>query len=187
MLFEDRISTLEAQRVIVVDESGTHIGMTPTHARAPRGQRALATSLRNYGRNLTLLSGLRLKGMEASMVIEGAVDAAVFETYVREILSPTLRSGDIVVLDNLSCHKGPAVEALIAERGAAILWLPAYSPDFSPIEHAFSKLKTFLRRAKPQSLDALIDAITRALATISDWDAIGWFTHCGFLNLDQST
>jgi transposase len=187
MLFADVVSALPAERVVVVDESGTHIGMTPTHARAPSGQRAFATSLRNYGCNLTLLSGLRLTGMDASMVIEGAVDSAVFETYVRQVLSPTLHPGDIVVLDNLSCHKSPTVEVLIADRGASILWLPAYSPDFSPIEHAFSKLKTFLRRAKAETLDALIDAITRGFATITDLDAIGWFTHCGFLNLDQSS
>lgn len=187
LLFQDAVSTVEAQRVIVVDESGTHIGMTPTYARAPRGQRAYDTTLRNYGHNLTLLSGLRLSGIEASMVIEGAVNTAVFETYVRDVLCPTLASGDLVVMDNLSCHKGSVVEALIDQRGASILWLPPYSPDFSPIEHAFSKLKTFLRQAKAQTLDALIEAIIQGLLTISATDAIGWFTHCGFLNLDQPT
>lgn len=177
--------TVEAQRVIVVDESGTHIGMTPSHARAPRGQRAYDTTLRNYGHNLTLLSGLRLSGVEASMVIEGAVNTAVFEAYVQQVLCPVLSSGDIVVMDNLSCHKGTTVETLIHQRGASILWLPPYSPDFSPIEHAFSKLKTFLRQAKAQTLDALIEAIIQGLRTISAIDAVGWFTHCGFLNLDQ--
>ena len=173
--------------MIVVDESGTHIGMTPQYARAAPGQRAYDTTLRNYGHNLTLLSGLRLNGIEASMVIEGAVNTAVFETYVREVLAPTLSKGDIVVLDNLSCHKGATVEALIHQRDASILWLPPYSPDFSPIEHAFSKLKTFLRQAKAQTLDALIAAITQGLLTISAPDAISWFIHCGFFNLDQST
>jgi transposase len=181
------LNTVEAQRVIVVDESGTHIGMTPLYARAPVGQRAFDTTIRNYGHNVTLLSGLRLTGIEAPMVIEGPVNTAVFETYVQQVLCPTLSSGDIVVMDNLSCHKGIRVESLIRERGASILWLPPYSPDFSPIEHAFSKLKTFLRQAKAQTLDALIEAITQGLLTISDIDAIGWFTNCGFLNLDQST
>ena len=173
--------------MIVVDESGTHLGMTPLYARAPRGQRALDTVLRNYGHNLTLVSGLRLTGIEASMVIEGAVNTAVFEVYVQQVLCPTLKVGDIVVMDNLSCHKGPRIEALITQRGASILWLPAYSPDFSPIEHAFSKLKTFLRRAKAQTLEALIEAIKQGCLTISETDAIGWFTNCGFFNLDQST
>ena len=186
-LFADVISTVEAQRVVVIDESGTQIGMTPGFARAPSGQRAFDTTLRTYGHNLTLLSGLRLTGMDAAMVIEGAVNTAIFETYVREILAPTLSPGDIVMMDNLSCHKGPRVEALITQRGASILWLPPYSPDFSPIEHAFSKLKTFLRQAQAQTLEALIDAITQGLLTISDSDAFGWFIHCGFLNLDQST
>jgi transposase len=185
-MFADVIKTVEARRVMVVDESGSHIGMTPLYARAPRGQRAFDTTLRNYGHNLTLLSGLRLTGIEASMVIEGAVNTAVFEAYVEQVLCPTLRSGDIVLMDNLSCHKGPKVEMLIAQRGASLLWLPPYSPDFSPIEHAFSKLKTFLRQAKAQSLQALVEAITQGLLTISEQDAIGWFTNCGFLNLDQS-
>jgi transposase len=181
------VKTVNADKVVVVDESGTHIGMTPLSARAPRGQRAFDSTIRNYGHNLTLLSGLRLSGIEASMVIEGPVNTAVFETYVQEVLSPTLHPGDIVVMDNLRCHKGPRVQALITQRGASILWLPPYSPDFSPIEHAFSKLKAFLRQAKAQTPDTLIEAITQGLLTISDLDAIGWFTNCGFLNLDQFT
>ena len=187
LLFADVLSTVEAQRVVVIDESGTHLGMTPSYARAPRGQRAYDTTLRNYGHNLTLLSGLRLSGVEASMVIEGAVNTAVFETYVRQILCPTLQRGDIVMMDNLSAHKSAAVETLITQCGATILWLPSYSPDFSPIEHAFSQLKTFLRQAKAQTLEALIEAITQGLLTISANDALGWFTNCGFLNLDHST
>jgi transposase len=187
LLFADVLRTVEAQRVIVIDESGTHLGMTPSYARAPRGQRAYDTTLRNYGHNLTLLSGLRLNGVEASMVIEGAVNTAVFEAYVRQVLCPTLQPGDIVMMDNLSAHKGAAVETLITQRGATILWLPSYSPDFSPIEHAFSKLKTFLRQAKAQTLGTLIEAITQGLVTISANDALGWFTACGFLNLDHST
>lgn len=187
LLFADVLRTVEAHRVIVIDESGTHLGMTPIYARAPRGQRAYDTTLRNYGHNLTLLSGLRLSGVEASMVIEGAVNTAVFETYVQVVLCPTLQHGDIVMMDNLSAHKSAAVQTLITQRGATILWLPSYSPDFSPIEHAFSKLKTFLRQAKAQTLDTLIQAITQGLLTISPNDAIGWFTSCGFLNLDHST
>lgn len=178
---------MDAQRVMVVDESGIPIGMTPTHARAPRGQRAYDTTLRNYGHNLTLLSGRRLSGIEASMVIEGAVNTLVFETYVEQVLCPVLSSGDIVVMDNLSCHQGTVVEYLIHQRGATILWLPAYSPDFAPIEHAFSKLKTYLRQAKAQTLETLIEAIIQGLPTITDTDALGWFTNGRFLNLDQSS
>ncbi len=141
LLFEDVLKTVSARQMVVVDESGTHLGMLPLYARAPRGQRAYDTTLRNYGHNLTLLSGLRLSGMDVSMVVEGAVDTPVFETYVLELLCPTLQSGDVVMMDNLSCHKSPLVEKAIHDRGASILWLPRYSPDFSPIEEAFSKLK----------------------------------------------
>jgi transposase len=181
------VSTVAAQRVIVVDESSTHRGMTPAYARAPRGARADATSLRNYGHNLPLISGLRLNGMDAPMVIEGAVNTAVFEAYVRQVLCPTLTPGDIVILDNLSCHKATRVTTLIEQRGASILWLPKYSPDFSPIEKAFSKLKQFLKRMTALTLEALIDAIAQGLSLITPLDALGWFVSCGFFNLDQST
>jgi transposase len=187
MMFADMASTLPVPRLIVVDESRTHRGMTSAYARAPRGQRAYATHLRNYGHNLTLIAGLRLEGIQAPMVIEGAVNTAVFEVYVREVLCPALRPGDVVVLDNLSCHKTPTVAALIEARGASLLWLPKYSPDFSPIEKAFSKLKQFLKRAAALTIDSLIDAIAHGLSLISPSDALGWFCSCGFLNIDQST
>lgn len=187
LLFRDLASTVVARRMIVVDESSTHRGMTPLYARAPRGQRAYDSSLRNYGHNLTLISGLRLTGMDAPMVIEGAVTTAVFEAYVRDVLCPTLRPGDIVLLDNLSAHKAHSVTTLIEQCGASILWLPTYSPDLSPIEKAFSKLKQFLKRQKALTLDALIDAIAPGLSLITPRDALGWFISCGFLNLDQST
>ncbi len=182
LLFQDLASTLAANRVVVVDESSTHLGMTPTYARAPAGQRAYASVLCNYGQNVTLLSALRLSGM-----LDGAVNGLAFETYVDQVLCPILSPGDIVLMDNLSCHKSLVVSTLIESRGASILWLPRYSPDLSPIEQAFSKLKAFLRRAKAQTLDALIDAIALALNTVTSLDAMGWFTHCGFLNLDHAT
>lgn len=187
MLFGDQLSTLEARRVVVVDESSTHLGMTPRYARAPRGERAYADTLRNYGQNVSLIAGLRLDGMVAPFVVEGAINTAVFETYVREILCPTLRRGDIVMLDNLRCHKAHVIQALIEASGASLLFLPPYSPDLSPIEKAFSKLKTFVRRAKALTLDALMDALAQALAMVTLSDALGWFSSCGFLNLDHPT
>lgn len=182
LLFADVAQTLEAQRVIVVDESSTHQDMQPAYARAPRGERALAQARRNYGTNLTCIAALRLDGIYAPMVIEGAVNTAVFEAYIEQLLAPVLRPGDIVVMDNLSCHKSDKVQSLIEAVGAHVLFLPAYSPDFSPIEHAFSKLKAWLRRAKAQTVDALIDAIAQALDSISPSDALGYFIDCGFLN-----
>lgn len=183
LLFADVASTLPVERVVVVDESSTHLGMTPRYARAPRGQRAFAHYRRNYGQNITLLSAMHLGGMGAAMVVEGATTTAVFEAYVEHLLAPTLHPGDIVLLDNLAAHKSDKVAHLILARGARLLFLPAYSPDFSPIEHAFSKIKQFLRHAQAQTLPALIVAILNAFASVSWDDTIGWFTHCGFLNL----
>src|SRR4051812_39016393 len=175
---------MPARRVIVVDESSTHVGMTAAYARAPRGERAYAQQPRNYGKNMTLLAGLRLEGISAPMVIEGAVNTAVFEAFVEHVLLPTLQPGDMVIVDNLSAHKSKRVEAMLAQKSCQILFLPAYSPDFSPIENAFAKIKQFLRVAQAQTVETLIDALAQALTTISPFDAIGFFTNAGFLNLD---
>jgi len=182
-LFADTAQTLDAGRVVVIDESSTHLDMYSAYARAAKGERAVATARRNYGHNLTLIAGLRLDGMTAPLVIDGAVNTAAFEAYLQQILVPTLRSGDIVVLDNLRCHKTHIVRLAIENAGARLLFLPPYSPDFSPIEQAFSKLKAFLRRAKAQTLDALLDAIALALDTITSTDALGFFVDCGFTNV----
>ena len=150
----------------------------------PRGQRVYVKQRRNYGKNMTLLAGLRLDGMTDSLVIEGAVTTPVFEAFVEQILLPTLQPGDVVVLDNLVVHKSSRVEQLLLSHACQILFLPAYSPDLSPIEQAFSKIKQFLRTLRAQTVDALMDAIADALRTITPYDAIGFFTQAGFLNLD---
>lgn len=182
--WRERAETLPARRIVVIDESSTHLGMTSPYARAPRGERAYAQQPRNYGKNMTLLAGLRLEGMSASMLIEGAVNTAVFETFVEQVLLPTLQAGDIVIVDNLSAHKSKRVELLLAAKRCQLLFLPAYSPDFSPIENAFAKIKQHLRVAQAQTVDALIEALVHALAAVSPCDAIGFFTNAGFLNLD---
>ena len=176
--------TLPARRIVVVDESSTHLDMVSNDARAPRGQRAFVRQRRNWGKNMTLLAGLNLEGISTSMVIEGSVTSAVFEAFVEQILLPTLQSGDIVVLDNLAAHKSSAVERLLRSHGCHLMFLPAYSPDFSPIENAFAKIKQFLRSIRAQSVDTLIDAIAQAIDTITPYDAIGFFTNAGLLNLD---
>lgn len=166
-----------------MDECSTPLGMTPLYARAPRGQRAYTKGRRNYGKTMTRLSALHLGGMQAPMVIEGATTTAVFETYVELVLAPILQPDDVVVLDNLAAHKSDKTRPLIEAKGAHLLFLPAYSPDLSPIEHAFSKIKQALRRAKAHTVDALFDAIAHALDAVSWQDTLGWFTNCGFLNL----
>ena len=171
---------VDARRLVVVDECGSNLALTPLYARAPKGQRAHGSVPRNRGKNTTLLGSLSLAGIGASMIIEGSVNAAAFEAYVEHILVPSLSAGQIVVMDNLSAHKGVRVRQLIEARGCELLYLPAYSPDYSPIEETFSKLKAFLRRVGARTHEALQEAIGQALETVTAADALGWFAHCGY-------
>jgi transposase len=174
------MKTLPVEQVVVLDEIGTRIGMIPLYARAPRGCRAYDHAIQNYGRNVTLLASMTIDGMQAAMTVEGAVDEAAFEAYIREILLPTLHPGQIVIMDNLSSHKTDHVLDLLTSAGCQVLFLPAYSPDLSPIEEAFSKLKAFLRRCRCLTIPNLIRAIAQGLDRITARDAKGWFAHAGF-------
>ena len=174
------MATLDPERLVVVDERGSNLALTPLYARAPRGQRAYAAIPRNYGKNTTLVSALTLSGMDAAMIIEGGVDTAVVEAYVEYVLCPVLTPGKIVVMDNLSSHKGTRVEQLTTAAGCTVLFLPPYSPDFSPIEHAFAKIKQALRRAGARTREALEAALAEALGTITAADARAFFRHCGY-------
>jgi transposase len=167
--------------LVFVDECGSTIALTRLYARAPRGQRAYGSAPRNYGKNTTLIAGLTLEGVQAPFILEGAVDTLAFETYVEQVLSPSLRPGQVVVLDNLSVHKGERVRQAIEASGCQVLFLPAYSPDLTPIEEAFSKLKAWLRRLGARTREALEEAIAEALEQITVQDAHGWFWHCGYL------
>lgn len=183
--WREQAETLPARRVVVIDESSTHLDMNRRYGRAPRGERVFVKQRRNYGKNMTLLAGLRLDGMTEGLVIEGGVSRPVFEAFIEHLLLPTLRPGDILVLDNLSAHHSAHVEQLLAARGCRLLFLPAYSPDLSPIEQAFSKIKHFLRQVRAQTVDALLDALAQALHLITPTDVIGYFTQAGLLNLDS--
>lgn len=163
-----------------MDETGSHIAMTPLYAYAPKGQRAVGKVPRNYGSTMTLIASLSLSGMGEALLLDGAADAAAFEVYIEQVLAPSLHAGQIVILDNLSIHLGPRVRQAIEARGCRLLFLPAYSPDFSPIEEAFSKLKTHLRRVGARTREALQEAIGQALTPITAQDALGWFRHCGY-------
>jgi transposase len=184
--FRDQIATLDARRLVVVDECASHIGMIPGYGRAPRGQRRWGTKRRNYGKNMSIVACLTLNGMGPTMTLEGAIDTAAFEAYVQHCLLPFLQPGQIVLMDNLSSHKGSRIEPLIASRGCSVLYIPAYSPDLTPIEEAFSKIKTFLKRASAQTVDTLLDAISAALPIVSISDAFGFFHHAGFTLPAQS-
>jgi len=154
--------------------------MTPRYGRAPRGERVVGAAPRNHGPNTTLVAALSLSGVTAAMTVEGALDRAAFDAFVAEVLVPSLRPGQVVVWDNLSVHKSAVAQRLIAARACQLLWLPPYSPDFTPIESAFSKLKTGMRRTGARTRDGLDAAISAGLATITAIDAQGWFAHCGY-------
>jgi transposase len=135
---------------------------------------------KNYGSNVTLLGALSCQGLNAVMTINGPTDTAVFLAYVTQVLVPTLVPGDVVVMDNLGAHKVKGVREAIEAAGATLLYLPPYSPDWSSIEPCWSKLKTFLRAAKARTREALDEALTNVLRTITAADARGWFAHCGY-------
>lgn len=166
---------------IFVDECGTHVALTPLYARSPRGTRAVGKVPRNTGTNTTLIASLSLTGMGEALILEGAVDTCAFETSIEQVLTPSLQAGQTVVLDNLNIHHGERVRNAIEAKGCHLVFLPSYSPDLSPIEQAFSKIKTCLRRLGARTKEALQDAISLALETITDQDARNWFTHCGYL------
>jgi transposase len=165
---------------VFVDESSTNIALTPRYGRAPKGERARGKAPRNWGKNVTLISSITLEGMGPSMSIEGSSDTESFSLYMREILVPRLKSGQIVLMDNLSVHKGKWVRELIEEKGCQLWLLPSYSPDMNPIEEAFSKVKNLLRKAKARTLEVLFGVTAEALGAVSSGDACGYFEHCGY-------
>ncbi len=166
--------------LVFVDECGTHTSMTRLRARAPRGERAYGRVPRNRGRNTTLLASMTAEGMGPSMAVVGSTKKTVFETYVERVLAPSLSPGQVVVMDNLGAHRGHRVRKLVEGSGCSLLFLPPYSPDFSPIEEAFSKIKALLRKAQARDRGALVDAIGRALSAVTAEDERGFFGHCGY-------
>jgi transposase len=174
-----------AKRLVFVDEMGSNTSLHELYAYSPKGERAYCSVARNRGKNTTLLSSMTFCGMGPSMVVEGGTDGAVFEGYLRELLVPALREGDVVVMDNLSVHKSETVRELIEGAGAQVLYLPPYSPDFNPIEEAFSKVKGLIRRAEARTREALVEAIGQALDAVTDQDARGFFEHRGYRTMGQ--
>ncbi len=168
-----------------MDECGTHTSMTRLYARAPKGERAYGKVPRNRGKNTTLLASMSVRGMGPCLAVEGATTKTVFETYVEQVLVPSLRAGQVVILDNLSSHKGDRVRELIEGVGCSLLYLPPYSPDFSPIEEAFSKIKALLRKSAARVRGALVEAIGWAISRVTPEDAVGFFGHCGYLPTAQ--
>jgi transposase len=154
--------------------------MTRLMGRAPRGQRVMESIPRNYGPQTSLIETLSLSGIETVMTLEGAVDTDAFNAYVEHILRPTIKRGDVLVLDNLTAHHASHIEEVAEECEAEVIWLSPYSPDFSPIELMWSKIKTALRAAKARTREELERALKSALELITESNCLGWFTHCGY-------
>ena len=168
------------ERLLFVDEMGANTSLAPLHGWSRRGERAHFEVPRNWGANVTLLASMSARGMGACLAVEGATTKAVFEAYVEQVLAPTLKPGQVVVMDNLSSHKGSRIRELIEGRGCKILYLPPYSPDLNPIEEAFAKIKTLLRKAAARTCEALIEAMGKALDAVTAQDARGFFEHRGY-------
>jgi transposase len=178
--FRRRARRLNERRFIFVDESAVNTAMTRRHGRAPRGERAYDSAPRDYGTHTSVIGAMGLRGLLAALTVEGAVDAEVFDAYAERVLGPRLRKGDVVVLDNLGAHRASRIEEVAEGRGAQVLWLPPYSPDYSPIEQCWSKIKAYLRGAKARTRDQLEEALTAALGLVTKADIRGWFKHCGY-------
>jgi transposase len=166
--------------LIFLDESGAKTNLTRLCGRAPKGQRVHAKAPQGHWNTTTMIGALRLDGSTACMTVNGAADTEVFQAYVRSILCPTLRSGDIVIMDNLSPHKCELTLFLLEAAGAQVAFLPAYSPDLNPIEKMWNKIKHLLRTAEARMEEALIEAIGAALNSVTPQDAINWFASCGY-------
>ncbi len=171
---------MDPSRLIFLDESGAKTNMTRLRGRAPKGERAHAQAPHGHWQTLTMMSSIRLDGSTACMALEGATDTESFRTYVEAVLLPTLRPGDVVVMDNLSSHKSEPTLALIRQAGAQALFLPAYSPDLNPIEMMWSKVKALLRKAQARTHSDLLKAIAQALSCVTPQDTLGWFAACGY-------
>ena len=178
--FIEAIQHEDVTRFKFVDETSVNLTYTRRYGRAPGGRRVDAAVPLHNGPNVTVIAALSVQGVEAVMELDGAVNTASFSVYLEQVLGPGLQPGDVVVLDNLRVHKVAGLAELVEARGARLLYLPPYSPDFTPIELAFSKLKTHLRAAAARTRQALKIALDAALAWITAQDARNWFDHCGY-------
>jgi transposase len=175
-----RVRGIDPRRLRFIDEAGVNLALTRLYGRAPKGERLVERVPRNYGEQTSIVSDLSLSGVAAIMTVEGAVDTLVFDTYVEKLLRPTLRAGDVLVLDNLTAHGASCIERVAEACGAAVIWLSPYSPDFSPIEMMWSKIKAVMRAAKARTREQLEQALVAALELVTQADCLGWFRHCGY-------
>jgi transposase len=178
--YQAEIQQIPAEDLVFIDESGITTNMVRRFARARRGRRAIGRAPAGRYEKLTLLGAIALTGLVALMTIPAATDGAVFLAFVQQVLVPELRRGQVVVFDNLSPHKQPAIRAAIEGAGCRVIFLPPYTPEWNPIEPCWSKIKEFLRSRAARTLDTLESAVADAMDTVSARDARGWFQHCGY-------
>lgn len=163
-----------------MDEMGTNTSLSSLYAWALKGKRAHCSVPRNRGKNTTLLASMSVEGMGPCIAVIGTTTKAVFEAYVERVLAPTLRPGQVVVMDNLSAHMGKRAKESVEKRGCQLLYLPPYSPDLNPIEEAFAKIKGILRKAEVRTREALLEALGAAISAVTSKDAWGFLKHCGY-------
>ena len=174
------LTELVFEKLKFFDEAGMNLAMTRLFGRVARGVRVEEGVPKNYGENISLMGVLSVSGLEAVMTVNWAVDTEILKVYVQEILADVLRTGDVVVMDNLKVHDSEAIVTAIAACGAQVIYLPPYSPDLNPIEKCWSKIKTALRAAKARTREALEAALKEAMETVTEADARAWFACCGY-------
>lgn len=171
---------IDSKDIIVIDEAGANLGMTSEYARAPGGERAVAPKPHCSGQKYSIIGAISMAGIEAITYIEGSVDGGIFTGFIENVLLPQLKQGQYVVLDNISFHKQAKIAQLIESRGASIVFLPPYSPDLSPIEKMWSKIKDILKRFKARTASEFYKAISTAVHAVNEEDLEGWYEECGY-------
>jgi transposase len=166
--------------LLFLDECGVNLAMTALYAWAQRGERAVGSAPKNWGDNITLAGVLGLEGIVAPLMLRGSMDGEAFVGYIEQFVAPALRPGHVLLMDNLNVHKSVAVREAIEARGAKLIFLPPYSPDLSPIERAWSKIKTLVRKAAARGWDEMVDVVADAMRAVCSADALGWFRYSGY-------
>lgn len=178
--FKKTIAPFDVTRLKFLDETSVNLSFTRLYGRAAPNQRVVASTPQPSGPSLTLLAVVGWNGLTAPLVVPGAITGAIFSSYLAQCVAPTLRRGDVLLMDNLSAHKVSGVEAVVQARGAHLMYLPPYSPDLNPIELVWSKGKTLLRGLQARTFATLLPALKQALLAITTQDIHGWFAHCGY-------
>jgi transposase len=178
--WHQELKPIALERLVFLDESGAQTNMARLRGRCDKGQRLHVCQPHGHWKTTTMISAIRIDGPVAPFVVEGAVDAQVFRVYVKQVLVPTLRAGDVVVMDNLQPHKASGIREAIEAAGATLLYLPPYSPDFNPIEPMWSKVKQCLRSIAARTVGALFEAVGVALSGVTPGDCLGFFHGCGY-------